>query len=79
MFHHLIFCTYFCIFFNRSDFISVYGLLTFASGSFDLTDNQLMNLMLGPQVSRPFVQSVHAFAAVGFVMGNCHSIYILGQ
>ena len=60
-------------------FISVYGLLTFASGSFDLTDNQLMNLMLGPQVSRPFVQSVHAFAAVGFVMGNCHSIYILGQ
>ena len=50
--------------------ISVYGVLTFASGSFDLTDNQLMNMMLGPQVSRPFVQSVHAFAAVGFVMGK---------
>jgi hypothetical protein len=26
-----------------------------------------MNMMLGPQVSRPFVQSIHAFAAVGLV------------
>ena len=56
-------------------FISVYGLLTFASGSFDLTDNQLMNLMLGPQVSRPFVQSIHAFAAVGLVVGTYRTIF----
>ena len=50
--------------------ISVYGLLTFASGSFDLTDNGLMNTMLGPEISRPFVQSLHALAAVGFVVGK---------
>ncbi len=25
-------------------------------------------MMLGPQVSRPFVQSLHAFAAAGFVL-----------
>ena len=55
--------------------ISVYGLLTFASGSFDLTDNQLMNLMLGPQVSRPFVQSIHAFAAVGLVVGTYYLFF----
>ena len=54
----------------------VYGLLTFASGSFDLTDNQLMNMMLGPQVSRPFVQSIHAFAAVGLVVGTYYFLFI---
>jgi len=48
--------------------LSLYGLLTFASGSFDLTDNGLMNTMLGPEISRPFVQSLHALAAVGFVV-----------
>ena len=55
--------------------ILVYGLLTFASGSFDLTDNQLMNMMLGPQVSRPFVQSIHAFAAVGLVVGTYYLFF----
>ena len=33
-----------------------------------------MNMMLGPQVSRPFVQSIHAFAAVGLVVGTYKTI-----
>ena len=33
-----------------------------------------MNMMLGPQVSRPFVQSIHAFAAVGLVVGTYYFV-----
>ena len=61
---------------NRIIFFLVYGLLSFGSGSFDITDNGLMNMMLGPQVSRPFVQSLHAFAAAGFVIGSVHIFWL---
>ena len=43
--------------------------MCFGSGTFDITDNGLMGMMLGPQISRPFVQSLHAFAALGFGIG----------
>jgi hypothetical protein len=47
----------------------VFGFLTFGTGSFDVVDNGLMNTMLGPELSRPLVQSLHACVAIGFVMG----------
>ena len=34
-------------------------------------------MMLGPQVSRPFVQSIHAFAAIGLVVGTYYFFIIL--
>ena len=43
--------------------------MTFGSGSFDVADNGLMNMMLGPELSRPMVQSLHACVAIGFVLG----------
>ena len=50
--------------------------MCFGSGSFDLMDNGLMSMMLGPETSRPFVQSLHAFAAVGFALSK-HNFDIL--
>ena len=50
------------------DFFTVFTVMTFGSGSFDIADNSLMNQMLGPQASRPLVQSLHACVAIGFVM-----------
>ena len=50
--------------------------MCFGSGSFDLMDNGLMGMMLGPETSRPFVQSLHAFAAVGFALSK-HNFDIL--
>ena len=44
--------------------------MTFGSGSFDVADNGLMNMMLGPELSRPMVQSLHACVAIGFVLGK---------
>lgn len=44
--------------------------MTFGLGSFDVADNGLMNMMLGPELSRPMVQSLHAFVAVGFTSGT---------
>ena len=54
-------------FFN---FLTVFACLTFGSGSFDVADNGLMNMMLGPELSRPMVQSLHACVAIGFVLGQ---------
>ena len=48
----------------------MFGILTLGTGSFDVSDNGLMNTMLGPELSRPLVQSLHACVAIGFVMGN---------
>ena len=56
--------------FNHFNFVIVYGFMCFGSGSFDLMDNGLMGMMLGPETSRPFVQSLHAFAAVGFALSK---------
>ena len=39
-----------------------------------MADNGLMNTMLGPETSRPLVQSLHACVAIGFVLGK----YVLG-
>ena len=52
--------------------------MTFGSGSFDVADNGLMNMMLGPELSRPMVQSLHACVAIGFVLGKGPFIYYLG-
>merc|ERR1712223_388958 len=46
----------------------LFGILTFGTGSFDVADNGLMNTMLGPETSRPLVQSLHACVAIGFVL-----------
>ena len=45
-------------------------MLYFAAGFFDNGDNALVINMLGPQKSRPFIQSLHACTAIGFVVGN---------
>jgi hypothetical protein len=42
----------------------------FSAGSFDNGDNVLVFNLLGPQKSRPFIQSLHACTAVGFVLGT---------
>lgn len=39
-------------------------------GGFDTADNSLVVFTLGPTRSRPFLQSLHAFVAVGFVIGS---------
>ena len=49
--------------------------MTFGSGSFDVADNGLINMMLGPELSRPMVQSLHACVAIGFVLGKGSSVY----
>ena len=59
--------------------ILVYGFMCFGSGSFDLMDNGLMGMMLGPERSRPFVQSLHAFAAVGFALSKYQNFVILNM
>ena len=51
-------------------------MLYFAAGFFDNGDNALVINMLGPQKSRPFIQSLHACTAVGFVMGNQPHIFL---
>ena len=51
--------------------------MTFGSGSFDVADNGLMNMMLGPELSRPMVQSLHACVAIGFVLGKRPCILII--
>ena len=43
----------------------IYGI-----GSFDVMDNSLMVSMLGADLSRPFVQSLHAFKAVGLLAAS---------
>ena len=47
--------------------VSVYGM---GLGLFDTADNSLVVYMLGPNKSRPFTQSLHAFVGVGFVIGS---------
>ena len=49
--------------------------MTFGSGSFDVADNGLMNMMLGPELSRPMVQSLHACVAIGFVLGKSKTMH----
>ena len=49
------------------DIFKVFGVLTFATGSFDLADNGFMNMLVGPIFSRPLVQSLHACASIGFL------------
>ena len=51
--------------------------MTFGSGSFDVADNGLMNMMLGPELSRPMVQSLHACVAIGFVLGKGAFVYCI--
>eukprot|EP00093_Oithona_nana_P006502 06502.XXX_221286_219158_1 [CDS] Oithona nana genome sequencing. len=48
--------------------VTLFTVMTFGSGSFDIADNSLMNQMLGPTTSRPLVQSLHACVAIGFVL-----------
>ena len=38
-------------------------------GCFDSADNSLFVYMLGPERSRPFIQSLHAAVALGFTLG----------
>ena len=52
------------------DISKVFGVLTFATGSFDLADNGFMNMMFGPVISKPLVQSLFACASLGFFLGN---------
>ena len=47
--------------------VSVYGM---GLGLFDTADNSLIVYMLGPNKSRPFTQSLHAFVGVGFIIGS---------
>lgn len=57
---------------NRNEFsnfsILVTAILAFGLGSFDVADNGLMNMMVGPELSKPLVQSLHAFVAFGNVL-----------
>jgi len=39
-------------------------------GCFDSADNSLFVYMLGPERSRPFIQSLHAAVALGFTLGS---------
>ena len=47
--------------------VSIYGM---GLGLFDTADNSLIVYMLGPNKSRPFTQSLHAFVGVGFIIGS---------
>ena len=50
--------------------MTAFGFITYGIGSFDMMDNALMVSMLGSELSRPFVQSLHAFKAAGIVFEN---------
>ena len=50
--------------------MTAFGFITYGIGSFDMMDNALMVSMLGNELSRPFVQSLHAFKAAGTVFEN---------
>ena len=39
-------------------------------GSLDTASNSLVLFMLGPDRSRPYTQSLHAFVGMGFVLGS---------
>ena len=46
-------------------------LVGFCLGCFDSADNSLFVYMLGPDRSGPFIQSLHAAVALGFMLGGC--------
>ena len=45
--------------------------MTFATGSYDVADNGFVHQKFGTKMSRPVIQSLHAFASVGFL--SCKS------
>ncbi len=59
----------FSLYFTTVTFLVIF-LLYFSAGFFDNGDNALVISMLGPQKSRPFIQSLHACTALGFVVGK---------
>ena len=44
--------------------------MCFGNGAFDVGSNSLINSMIDPKASRPFVQSLHAFVSFGFATGE---------
>ena len=43
--------------------------LCIGTGGFDCGSNALINMMLGPKISRPYTQSLHTCVALGFAAG----------
>ena len=50
-------------------FLSAILFLCIGTGGFDCGSNALINIMLGPKVSRPYTQSLHTCVALGFAAG----------
>ena len=48
----------------------------FAIGCFDVADNGLFVYMLGPDRSKPYIQSLHAAVALGFTLGLGDTIHV---
>ena len=44
--------------------------LCIGTGGFDCGSNALINMMLGPKISRPYTQSLHTCVALGFAAGK---------
>ena len=57
--------------FNLIQTLVCFGFMTFATGSYDVADNGFVHQKFGTKMSRPVIQSLHAFASVGFL--SCKS------
>ena len=44
--------------------------MSVGSGAFEVGSNSLVTQMLNPKLSRPFIQSLHAFISLGFATGT---------
>ena len=53
--------------------------LCIGTGGFDCGSNALINLMLGPKISRPYTQSLHTFVSLGFAAGKCLKYFNLNN
>ena len=53
--------------------------LCIGTGGFDCGSNALINMMLGPKISRPYTQSLHTCVALGFAAGMLQFLFDAGS